>query len=281
MKTRTLIATLFFLPCFFFIVPVTRAQLSGPEFISWESAQEAAHEADKPFLVFFYDRDCPTCTEAFWNTWEAEKTKNLVNQNFLSFDATLQDDRGMILAKKFDVRLLPSVLFFNSNGEVIDRKEGEVSAMEMAGLLEGHLHNLNHTLPVVYFGEENTKEDEPTKGETMSGDSRGERAVPQVIIERVPGYDQYGLNRITAEPAFGILIGRYDTMERLAREVARFERVWRRDLWVYSEKQADFKMYILVLGTYESDEQAQIYAEVIHRLAKRNTEIVHLDRLKS
>ncbi|MEM6765639.1 MAG: thioredoxin family protein [Bacteroidota bacterium] len=95
----------------------------------------------------------------------------------------------------------------------------------------------------------------------------------------VTGFEQYSpielLNREDAA-TIGILIGNFTTRGRLMEEVARFDRIWRYDIWVYSVEIDDKTHYKLVLGTYEEEDDAKVFAKVIHKFERLNTEIIDL-----
>ena len=95
----------------------------------------------------------------------------------------------------------------------------------------------------------------------------------------VTGFEKYSpvelLNRNDAA-TIGILIGNFTTKGRLVEEVNRFERIWRYDIWVYSVEIENSTHYKLVLGTYEEKDDAKVFAEVIHKFERLNTEIIDL-----
>lgn len=103
---------------------VQPAQISMP--IQWQSYSEeslkAAKDQGKPVIIDFFAEWCAACHEldkkTFTDSRIQQKGTSFV---FLKFDATKNSDELEHLKEKYNIQGLPTVLFFNKDGQWLDQ----------------------------------------------------------------------------------------------------------------------------------------------------------------
>lgn len=83
-----------------------------------EGAFTAAIASGKPTIVDFHAEWCAACKELEGNTYPDPQVKaTLKNFNALHFDATKESPELKVLRDQYEIRGLPTLLFFNAKGE--------------------------------------------------------------------------------------------------------------------------------------------------------------------
>ena len=125
---------------------------------SFESGKSKAGTEGKLFFVEFYADWCTPCKWMDKTTFKNKDVVNLLNSNYVALKMDIESSEGSNFKEKFSVRLLPTILIFNSKGDMVERIEKTLSSESMISLLDYHnnsqnkiiiSHNLN-TSPSVY-----------------------------------------------------------------------------------------------------------------------------------
>jgi len=102
---------------------------------SYDIVLREAGKEKRPILLDFYTTWCGPCKWMDQDVFEMEAVANLLNENFVNVKIDAEKGEGPGLTRKFEVNGYPSLVFLNSNGEVVERQLGMTTAtkvMEMA-----------------------------------------------------------------------------------------------------------------------------------------------------
>lgn len=125
---------------------------------SFDSGKNKAGTEGKLFFVEFYADWCTPCKWMDKTTFRDTEVVSLLNDNYVPLKMDIESDEGANLKEKFSVRMLPTILIFNSKGEMVERVEKTLSSESMTSLLSFHnnpknkqviSHNVNSS-PSVY-----------------------------------------------------------------------------------------------------------------------------------
>lgn len=117
----------------FLILGVFTGCESGPK-VEWKKFDEAslqsAIKSGRPTLVYFYAAWCRPCQQLRSSTFRDERVINkLAEWNRLKADMSFRENKLTIQrGEKFKVWGLPTLLFYDSNGNEAARKSGFISA---------------------------------------------------------------------------------------------------------------------------------------------------------
>lgn len=90
---------------------------------SFESAKSKASQEGKLFFVEFYADWCTPCKWMDKTTFKDVGVIDLLNNNYVPLKLDIESTEGTDLKQKFEVRMLPTILIFNSQGRMVDRVE--------------------------------------------------------------------------------------------------------------------------------------------------------------
>lgn len=92
---------------------------------TWEEANAKARAENKMLLVDAFTYWCGPCKmmdkQMFHNNPEVAE---LINTHFIAYKTECEHDAGLVFARKYKVNAYPTLLFFNSRGELLDKQLG-------------------------------------------------------------------------------------------------------------------------------------------------------------
>ena len=97
----------------------------------WSSVLAKAKVSTKPIFVFGHTTWCGYCREMETVMATAE-AGNVYNQAFINVSYDLEKGEGLKLKNLYNITAFPALIYFNSNGEAVDKNVG---ATDITGLL--------------------------------------------------------------------------------------------------------------------------------------------------
>lgn len=91
---------------------------------TWSEVLAAANEQNKYIFVDAFADWCAPCKWMAKNIFPTEEAGKFYNENFISYKFDMEKGEGVDFAKKYEVKVYPSYLYFNSSGELVHRSVG-------------------------------------------------------------------------------------------------------------------------------------------------------------
>lgn len=85
---------------------------------------EQAQREKKPVFVEFFATWCAPCKVMEEEIFTQPETFRYLNSNFLNFRADFDSESGKTIASIYEVKTLPTVLFLDPQGVVLERHTG-------------------------------------------------------------------------------------------------------------------------------------------------------------
>jgi thioredoxin-related protein len=90
----------------------------------WASALEAAKAQDKLIFMDCYTTWCGPCKAMSRNVFPDEKVGAFFNANFINVKMDMEKGEGKGLARKFQIRAYPTLIFVDGDGKVVHKDMG-------------------------------------------------------------------------------------------------------------------------------------------------------------
>lgn len=116
----------------------TFAQGDGIKFTDapWEEILAQAAKEDKLIFMDAYAEWCGPCKMMAKNSFPQKSAGDLYNANFINVQMDMEKGIGRELAKKYEVRAYPTLLFLDEEGNVVHRSIGYQTAEQLVELGE-------------------------------------------------------------------------------------------------------------------------------------------------
>lgn len=111
-----------------------------------DDARKKAGEEGKLMFVYFHADWCKPCQWMEQTTFSNHDVEHILKENFIKLKVNIDDFTGFELKKLFDVKYLPTIIVFNSGGQVIDRIEETLTPAKMISMLKKHNTAINRTI---------------------------------------------------------------------------------------------------------------------------------------
>jgi len=99
--------------------------------ISFDKILDRAKAENKPILLDFYTTWCSPCRWLDQDVFQLEVVGALFNDNFISIKVNAERGEGPELAKRFGVTVFPTLIYLNSEGEVVKQQLGMATATQI------------------------------------------------------------------------------------------------------------------------------------------------------
>lgn len=105
---------------------------------SISSARKKAGEEGKLLFVGFHAKWCTPCTWMDQTTFKDANVTNMLNSDFVALKVDIDDVQGFELKSIYEVKYLPTMLIFNSQGQLVERIEETMTPRLLMNVLNKH-----------------------------------------------------------------------------------------------------------------------------------------------
>lgn len=125
------------------ITPLLFISASGPNAVkfhkgSLSSAKDLAAREGKLYMVDFVARWCMPCRWMEETTFSDPQVSKYLGENYVSVKIDIDDFDGFAYKQLYGIKILPSILIFNSKGELLSQYQESLSPSRMLKILQKH-----------------------------------------------------------------------------------------------------------------------------------------------
>jgi len=103
------------------------------------SVLKQAERENKLVFVDVYTSWCLPCKMMDKDVFTHQETADIINKDFISYKVNAEKSNGLQLSFNYDVQVYPTLLFLDSAGNVLEKKEGAVYHRELLSMAQSAL----------------------------------------------------------------------------------------------------------------------------------------------
>jgi len=210
-------------------------------------ARNLASQEGKLIFVDFYADWCTPCKWMEQTTFADEEVVKTLNGNFIAVKANIDEAEGYDLKNAFEVRYLPTMLIFNSEGQLLDRVEETLSPRKLLELLEKY--NAPEHKKVVKY-DFNTS---PTQAKRAQSES-----MKQTASEYTKYFDEPQKNDV-----FRVQVGVFQRHEGANEMVKTLQQLFVEQVTVTNELKNGVPVYKVRLGQFTTQSEAENFKNTL------------------
>lgn len=211
---------------------------------SFEVAKDRATKEGKLLFVDFYASWCTPCKWMESTTFADPEVGSVLNKNYVSLKVDIDTQTGFALKEKFEISVLPTILIFNSQGELVERVQETLSRSKMLNLINFHLHSDNSVVKQHYFNKS------PNQTET----------VKKTDSELLATYKDY--NRVK-KSNYRVELGYFNSYADALTKVNDTREQFFEEIIVLNDYEDGKVMYRVLMGKFGTYEEAEGFKTIL------------------
>ncbi|MCB0376333.1 MAG: thioredoxin family protein, partial [Sinomicrobium sp.] len=102
------------------------------------AVREVAGQRGSLYFAFFTANWCAPCQWMEQRTFQDQELAQYVGQNYLAVKVDIDDLQGRVHQERYQVKLLPTILIFNAQGQLLVKIETAIAEKEFLEILKAH-----------------------------------------------------------------------------------------------------------------------------------------------
>lgn len=227
---------------------------------SLTGAKEQAGREGKLYMVDFVANYCYMCKMMDETTFTDYRVVDYLKKNYIPIKINVDDFDGIVWKQKYNVRLLPTIIIFNSKGEVVSRYEESMGGTRMLEILTQHNTSANR----VVFNHGSSSSTTTTSSTTSNPSPVSQPDIsepPSSIPLPVPagtGLFEFSVNRANSN-GYGVQIGVFAEYGNVLREVEKLESKFKKKVLVNINQLNNKTVYKVIVGQFSSRSSADSF----------------------
>ena len=213
---------------------------------SFKSAMNKASEEGKLFFVEFYADWCTPCKWMDKTTFRDKDVVEMMNDNYVALKLDIETTEGSGLKSEYSVRMLPTIIIFNSKGEMIERVEKTLSPESMKSLLS--FHDAEDSRLLVTYPFNSSPQQEANDEDEELGNL----------------YTQY-LKREKFRTNYKLQIASYTDYGEAFKKVNELSETFMEPIIVLNDYIDNMTQYKVMMGEFQSMDEAEGYRLILQR----------------
>ena len=218
------------------------------------SIQEARQKASAEGKLIFMDFHANWCTPCHWmdqTTFTDKQVVEILSAHYVALKIDIDDKQGHEIKKQFDVKYLPTLLIFNSEGIMIERIENTITPRNLKEILSKHNAPDNRKI---------IKHDPNTSpGLKELNYSKKDTQPTEIALspEEQKEYDNKPVN----QKIYKLQVGVFEKYEIAEKFILELQQTFLEPVTVKNDLVANKLVFKVYLGQFESKEEALIFKQ--------------------
>ena len=232
---------------------------------SLENLQKLAAQEGKLYFVNFTASWCSPCKLMDDYTYTDPGLSYYVRQNYLATKVDVDAFDGVSYKQQYNIQSVPSILIFNSKGDMMGRYEGSMSASQMINLLKKYDQPHNRIKSTPSYSRPALKPAPTPKVNAVPLKSIPTPVKPKKVIPQGSGLYRFDVQKQISR-GYSVQIGVYADYENVLRETAKFKNLFNQPILVHIDKLTNKTVYRVLVGEFDRSSDAnQLMSQVNNR----------------
>lgn len=215
------------------------------------NARKMAGEEGKLLFIDFHASWCTPCKWMDETTFKDENVARVLNENFIALKVDIDNVSGYDLKNAYDVKYLPTMLIFNSQGQLLDRVEETLSPRKLLTLLDRY-NSPEHKKLI--------KHDFNTSPNALS--PQNDLKQSDSMLQSAAEYNKY-YNQKQTQNAFRVQVGVFERYEGAADMVQTLRQLFVEQVTVTNEYKDGTPVFKVRIGQFESQHEAENFKKIL------------------
>lgn len=224
-------------------------------------AKRLAGREGKLYIAEFMTDRCYPCKMMDEITFTDPHVVSYIQQNYIPVKVNVESFDGFVWKEKYDIRVVPTIMVFNSKGDVVAKYEESIGSRRMYSILNEHNRPGNRTASESYVhpAPEIPPLSSPIPKVSTSTSTTTPPPIPYTPpsaptaegIDNAEGLFEFQVKR-AARSGYGVQIGVYAQYGNVLRAVERLERQFNRQILVNINTLRGQVVYKIIAGGFPS-----------------------------
>ncbi len=243
--------------------------------LDWSAAKQKAVDEKKLFFVDFDASYCMTCRNMDKTTFMDNELADYISKNVLALSVDVQDFDGVGLAQEYNVEALPTMLIFDSKGNLQHRFVGYKSAKDLIKTFQETqtktepLITTQPDQPLSYEANNNAKAKKINANVSLFGQSINSIDISSPTAEPKPISDLATLFEILVKKqeakGFSVQVGSFSSYEMVLEQAEMMRELYEQKTIVNVDKSTSPVKYRLLVGNFANRLDAQKFQETLKK----------------
>lgn len=214
----------------------------------YEKARIKAAEEGKLLFIDFYAKWCTPCKWMDETTFIDPKVVNLLDEKYVSVKVDIDEMEGFELKSRFDIKYLPTMLIFNSEGKMIERIEETLSPSKMEAVLGSH----SPSAPVTSVKHDFNMSPHDVSGKLLNPLDKEDDSM--VLSQRE--YRSYFSQK---ETSYKMQMGVFKNFDGAMEKVSNLRKIFIEEIVIVEDSRGDEVLYKVIMGEFDSMSAAESF----------------------
>ncbi len=216
----------------------------------FNSAQKKASESGKLLMVDFYADWCQPCKWMDKTTFTNSGVIDMLNSNFIMYKANIDTKDGFLTKEKYGIQFLPTILIFNTKGELVERLESTMAAEKLLPILEFHNHPNNKLKITHQFNSS------PVAADLVQETNVSEEYDLKLL------YEEYRQSEKT-KSTYRLQVGVYEEYQRAFDKVNVLREEFLEPIVVLNDYRDGKTLYKVMMGEFKTQNEAESFRVIL------------------
>ena len=218
----------------------------------YERARVKAAEEGKLLFIDFYAKWCTPCKWMDETTFIDPNVVKVLDEKYVSIKVDIDEMEGFELKSKFDIRYLPTMLIFNSEGKMVERIEETLSPSKMKNILDSHSPSAPRNIVKHDF---NMSPHDVNNTFTESKESEDD----DVVLSK----EEYEKYMAQEGVTYKMQMGVYKNFEGAMKQVNQLRKMFLEEIVVVEDSRGEEVLFKVIMGEFNSLSAAESFRHVL------------------